>query len=321
MIPEPFNRFINYSEIKFRYFSYLIEGHFYNIGYEKDHIYIANPLKVLRNFGQFIKNLGINCICLDEKRCTEIENYLAEYCSDSLKNLSVICNTSKTLFENLPKPLKNVDVFKIKIMHPQNVNHIPFINENTLPNVNNITIYRKSEACFVKEPKNIHLKNIEYFTFSSLYCISEYPFSFGNLKHLTFKGQCIVNDALCELIASVKDLKTLNILNVDERLLNRESFVKLLNLSNILSTVEEMRIQYAECMFTNDFLHLFEQNRNIRKLTFDLGYSFINKSRYEDFLETISSSSTSDWSFRVEKIHQYMNIFHTLYVFERRIDG
>lgn len=111
----------------------------------------------------------------------------------------------------------------------------------------------------------------------------------------------------------------LNILYLDERLLNRESFLKLLNLPNILSTVEEMRIKYEKYMFANDFLHLFKQNRNIRKLTFDSGFSFINKGRYKNFLETISSSSTSDWSFRVEKIHEYLDIFHTLHVFERRI--
>lgn len=64
-------------------------------------------LKLLRNFGHLIRNLGIHVRTLNDKLCIEIENYLVKYCSNSLQRL-ILVSKSKLLFENLQKPFQNI---------------------------------------------------------------------------------------------------------------------------------------------------------------------------------------------------------------------
>lgn len=76
-------------------------------------ICVTHPLmafKILRNFGQLIPNLHVQCYLfyaieknLGPMTMKTIENYLAEYCSDSLVDLSLE-DSCYTLFEGMEKP-------------------------------------------------------------------------------------------------------------------------------------------------------------------------------------------------------------------------
>lgn len=61
-------------------------------------------LKLLRNFGHSIRNLGIHFRTLNDKLCIEIENYLVKYCSNSLQRL-ILVSKSKLLFEKFTKTI------------------------------------------------------------------------------------------------------------------------------------------------------------------------------------------------------------------------
>lgn len=230
-----------------------------------NHIYIENPtilLKVLRNFGCIINSLGIDFQKIrNEKLCVEIENYLATYCSNSLQKLSLTSNQSKIVFSDLQKPFKKVIELKIQLGHLQYQGHLQFLNEINFPNVSSI----KLDECYFKHPEIIHYENIENFT---LHCLTilTYPFSFGNLKHLTLLGLVTVNDALCQCISGIKYLKTLKIIDHDH--FNSDSFRKILELENILSNVEEMHFKYDTRMSVDDILRFLKRNQNLRKLSF-----------------------------------------------------
>ncbi|XP_031623438.1 uncharacterized protein LOC116340859 [Contarinia nasturtii] len=206
----------------------------------------TNPLKVLRNFGHVIKNFEVDFRWLNAKLCAEIENYLVIYCSDSLQRLCVFPDRSETTFKDLQKPLEKVTYLKIIITLDQNINHIQFLNESNLPNVNKIEIYSYKFNTFGESSKKIHFENIEYFKYYGMRS-SKYPFSFGNLKHLRIRGSCQVKDALCEFIGNVKDLKTLQL---NEGCVDADSLCKILELQNVLSNLEEIQI---ECLFVLKF--------------------------------------------------------------------
>lgn len=302
-------------------FSYVAEG-IVKRRNESNHRFIRNPLKVLRNFGHVIKNLGIYLYSTNEKLCIEIENYLTKYCSDTLERLLLVGNQSIVPFEHLPKPLKNVTVVKVILLRGQHINHIRFINERNLPNVNNIEIFWQTKEFKQQELLKFHFESIEYFTFSILKPLSMNLFSFGNLKHLRLElTPSNVDDSVCELIGSIKDLKTVQVglfpLSVEP-----DSLAKLLKLQNILSTVVELTIHYTGCT-TKDVLHFLKQSRKLQKLSFRIW-----RDRYEtkwmDFMETISTSLPHNWSSRIEEINREENEFtlqdDCFYILEKNAD-
>lgn len=277
-------------------------------------------MKILRNFGHVIKNLGIYLYSTNEQLCIEIENYLTRYCSDSLERLLLVGNQSIVPFQHLPKPLKNVTVVKVALLRGQHINHIRFINERNLPNVNNIEIFWQTKEFQEQELLKFHFENLEYFTFSIFKPISVNPFSFGNLKHLRLEGIKKVDDSVCKLIGSIKDLKTVKI-GLFGRV-EQDSLGKLLKLQNILSTVVEFTIHYTGCT-TKDVLHFLKQSRNLRKLSFRIW-----RNRYEtkwmEFMETVSTSLPHNWSSRIEDINREENEFplrnDCFYILEKNAD-
>lgn len=283
-------------------------------------IFITKPVlvfKLLRNFGHMIRNLGINFRKLNAKICTEMENYLAKYCAESLQRLSHDCNRTKIPFYNLPNPLKNVIALTIETTSINKQDHIQFLNEINLPNLRHLFIF---DGGSLQDSENIHYENIEYFT---LYGTYMYPFTFGNLKHLTVTyGQ--INDDFCEFISNIKHLKTFRIMDIGK--IDSNSFSKLLKLKNIESDVSEMIFEFKFEMCPDAIFRFLKQSRALRKLSFYAcmltGYRphVAEAQRILEILQTISSKLDDNWMFNV--IDPYRNPFamcfnHKGFVFER----
>lgn len=263
-----------------------------DVGLKRKFVVITNPLKLLRNFGHIIKNLRISFKHLSVKHCTEVENYLVRFCSESLQRFVVMCNTSKIIFKDLQKPLKNVTDLKIMMGKHQNLDHIRFLDENNLPNVNNVYIWYYDELKDLSVSGKLHYKNIEHFEICAIR-LGVYPFSFENLRHLTTDGNCIVNDALCEFIGRLNDLKTLKIKNTMFGF-NLDPFRKILKLQNISSNIVELQFPYHPKISSNDVLLFLKQTRKLRKLSIPGSVPYIT--HYSDFLQEITSNLDTEWT-------------------------
>lgn len=275
----------------------------------------------MRNFGHIIKNLGICLFSTNEKLCIEIENYLTRYCSDSLERLLLVGNQTIVPFEHLPKPLKNVTVVKVTLNRGQHINHIRFINERNLPNVNNIEIFWGTRDYQEQELLKFHFENIEYFAFGILKPVSMNIFSFGNLKHLRLEGIRKVDDSVCQLIGSIKDLKTIRIGLFGS--VEQDSLGKFLRLQNILSTVVEFTIRSTGCT-TEDVLYFLKKSRKLRKLRFIIWRILeYGETKWLDFMETISTSLPHNWSSRIEEISREESEFtlDSYFILEKTANG
>lgn len=94
-------------------------------------------LRLLRNFGHMIVNLGINFKMLNEKTCAEVKHYLAEYCSDSLQRFSVEC-CKRLYFEDLQRPFKNVKALNVLAKEKDD---FLILNEDNFPNLQHLLIH------------------------------------------------------------------------------------------------------------------------------------------------------------------------------------
>lgn len=232
-------------------------------------ILISNPLialKLLRNFGHMIENLGIDFRYFNTKVSIEIENYLARYCSDSLQRLSLVCSTLKIHFEGLRKPLKNVSALKIQAVRDQIENQIRFLNESNLPNVKHIYICGEGTPSH-DYGKKIHFENIEYFTLT--WARIKFPFSFGNLKHFIISGFGFkLNDAFCECIGNIDHLETLKIMMMAQFSTNSDAFRKMLELQNVQTNVVELQFQYDKRMCPDDIVRFFKKKWKTEKIEY-----------------------------------------------------
>lgn len=289
---------------------------------EKDNTYIArNPFPVLRIFGHMIKKLRVHLTMLNAKAYTELANYLAIYCSDSLEQLFMTCDASKYIFKDLKKPFEKVTRLEIDIKKRENTPYLRFLNAEILPNVNQMTIFMSTPS--PDSSKTIHFENIEDFTIYSRSGI--YPFSIGNVKHLTIAGNSKINSRLCQFISNVKGMKTLKI-QINEWVVDSEWFAKILDLQNVLN-VKEMQFQYSKGISSHDILQFLNKNRKLRKLTLHIDttkYPSLERSQYEHysiFLETISSNLGTEWKFHTKNMRfkDLNNIANMCYVAERTI--
>lgn len=304
---------------------FLFRSYYLSRDGEKNIILITtNPWKVLRNFGHMIKNFRVNFSRIQTKLCTEIENYLAIYCSDSLQRLTMTCNTSKIALKDLQKPLENVTYLKIIITTDyESIEHIQFLNESYLPNLNEIEIFSNCLYFFEQSSKKLIYDNIESFTYWA-WRERIYPLSFGKLKHLTTAANCQVNDAFCECIGNIKDLKTLKILSTMFLSNSERKFGKMLELPKILSNLEELQFEYSYSISLNDILPFVKNNQSLRKLSIhmDTTDNFVNIN-YLNFLETISSNLGIGWKFHTSDIlhkNEYYYCANICYVAEKIID-
>lgn len=290
-------------------------------------IFIKNPtnlLKLLRNFGHIITNLGVNFSQLNDNLCTEIENYLAEYCGNSLQRYTLICRTTKIPFEYLPKPMKNITFLRINTLWNQKIDHIQFLNETNLPNVRKILIYGNGNQ--LPDSKKIHYENIEHFTI----CVHDeekFPFSFGNLKHLILSGAIHLNDEFFECIGSLKKLQTLKIFRFSLEFKSSDSFGKLLQLPNILSNIVEMQFECRYFMSSDPILQFLKQSRKLRRLS--LHFENDNTLLHTEYvirsniLQTITSNLTMEWTFRTINPYcllPYSRLEQVCYVIEKTTD-
>lgn len=230
-------------------------------------------LKLLRNFGHLIRNLAVHFSDLNIDLCAGIESYLAKYCPNSLQRLALQCHRFKIPFENLQKPLRNVTALKVYTVRDQKWDHIQFLNEINLPNVQHINLSNK--GC-LQDSERIHYEYIERFEFVSLGTIDKFPFSFVNLKHLMLDGGIILNDELCNCINNIEHLRTLRIMEF--RGVNSNSFRKLLELKNIQYNLEEVQFKRNANMLTDDILHFLKQSKKLRKYTI---HSFVGNNEPE----------------------------------------
>lgn len=282
-------------------------------------------LKILRNFGHLIENLGVQFFTLDAAICAEIENYLARYCSDTLQRLSLTCNMLKIAFKDLQKPLKKVTVLTLVLKSDQDQSHIQFLNENNLPNLKSIYLYDTTYSRIRQHSKQICYENIEHFM---IYSTEMTPFSFGNLKHLTCAG-IVLSDAFCECISKIEHLETLKIMSFDFPMkwirvsipLSR-SFDKLMDLQNILSNVVEMEFELTFWISQETILRCLKKSRQLRKLSFHSEKGFISSGKLHKNYEMIPPNLGVEWKFHV--IDPYDDPFTFLpsvcYVIDRIID-
>lgn len=291
---------------------------------EKSPILISNPtilLKFLRHFGHIIINLGVSFVHASSVNlCDEIENYVAEYCCDSLQHLHLEGHKTKLPFENFPKPLKNVKFLKIVMILEQKTDHIHFLNEKLFPNVKHIFIFARTKALYDSE-RIIHYENIENFTITCGRLENKLPFSFGNLKHLILTGSSLLNDALCEFIDNLEHLQTLKIMRFCGDRSHPNLFEKFLQLPNVLSNVVEIQFQYQDFMWPSHILNFIKQSRKLRKLSFHVHKIFDYNQNLKVF-QKITSNLSVEWKFNIiyPFTHSFCLFFYVCYVIERIID-
>lgn len=257
---------------------------------------------------------------LNAKLCIEIENYLSEYCSESLQRFSLIVKKSKIPFEHLQKPLKKVNFLKIIMMTDQEQHHIQFLNEINLPNVQYLYITNNNYSLQYSE-KKVHYENIKSFTLRT-FPMSKLPFSFGNLNHFVLAGNTSINDELIEFISNNKHLTTLSIMLM-EYIASQQSFDKILELQNVQSNLEELQLECTN-LLPDDIVRFIKQCKKLRKLTIHSSKkwgrtSFLAKA----LLEIIPSRLGVAW--KLYTIDPYINPFdffieHECFVIERIID-
>lgn len=247
-------------------------------------------LKLLRNFGHLIKNLAINFGILSDKLCDEIENYLVEYCSDSLQGLFFQCCKTKILFENLQKPLNKVTALGIVMVKYHNEKNIRYLNENNLPNLKHIYLDSIMKNTF-QDSEIIHYKNVEHFTHYGE--TNKSSFSFDHLKHLTIAGTMQLNNAFCEYIGNIEHLQTLKIISFNYGNLSTDSFSKLFELENIVSNVVEMQIKFHKYISPEIVHRLLEKSQKLRKLSFHIQWSELDLFDY--FTQTLPSNLNDNW--------------------------
>lgn len=239
-------------------------------------IFIKNPavmLKLLRNFGHLVENLGIDFVEMDSTICDEIEKYLSLYCSDSLERLFFKCRDWSVCFEDLQKPLKKLKALQINTHSDGERNRVQFMNARNLPNLEHLFIYFVN--VFAQREKIYH-ENITDLTIVLPYGTNPFPFPFSikNVKHLLLNAaieSVEVNDAFCELINNAKHLKTLT-LNLNNSFWSSDPLDKLLDIQNIVLNVEELqfKITFEVCrkMSFETISRFLKQSRNIRKIKF-----------------------------------------------------
>lgn len=176
------------------------------------------------------------------------------------------------------------------------LNHYQF-NYEQLPNLKNV--YIVNPFLQIKYSEQINFENIDYFTIDSA-PLSEYPFSFGKLKHLVIQG-CILNDEWCEFVDKLKHFNTLKMFNVcptqvvpASRLLD-----KMLQSQNFISIIEELLIEfdYFTCPFA--ILHFLENTQNLKTLTLPIFDGPSRKTEVQEKLVKITSNLGFNWKYHV----------------------
>lgn len=267
------------------------------------------PLKILRNFGWLLRKLDIRFSAFNINICDQIEYYLAEYCSESLNQLSIDANYSRSSSGNLHKPLMGVTHLNIYIMGFKESNIILNIKEN-LPALKYVHIYGFNNY---DRFEKLHFNGIDYFKFETdpisfmMSNMSKYPFSFDTLKHLKFKARVELNDDWFNFVRNLKQhLTTLQIMGVKfDKEHPIDFFAKILETHNFLPKIEELQVELLPYMCPRNILRFLEQSRNLKKLMlnrYKSKYTYLPIIIPEDdlkILKTIVSNLGAEWKYHI----------------------
>lgn len=258
-------------------------------------IFIGSPLmllKLLRNFGHLIRNLGVEFVHLNAKICNGIEIYLVEYCSDSLQRFTFTCQNLR-LFENLQKPFKKLIALKVEAPLDGKRNHYQFINDCNLPNLQ--YLFLQAYPYRMDQKDKIDHKNIEYLTIECT-GINSFPFTFENLKYLSIYGMKEINDTFCEFIGKMQKLKIIRLMIYTN--VCSDSLGKLFKLQNISTTIEEIRFAFGGMLSEPDsfktIFRFIKCSRNLRKISFQL-YDFEFRGHTGLWLQQLSLELSGEW--------------------------
>lgn len=271
-----------------------------------------------------IKKYHVDFTILNAEICIELENYLAVYCRDSLEQLTIVCEPSRCIFKDLPKPLKKVTDLRVEVFRKsKKTQYIRFLHERNLPSVLRLEIFLSVPASAIENSENIHFENVEDFTLIGSKTIVPFSFRSATLKHLTFNF-ADTSDAFYEFIGRAKNLKTLKIMDT-AFVSGSEWFIKILHLQNIQSNVEEIEFEYTKDISPEVILRCLNQTTKLTKLTIHImrnQNTEILYTRCLDFIETISSNLDSAWKFHTKHVpvgSKHFTNVHIRYMFEKII--
>lgn len=277
-------------------------------------------LKLLRNFGHLVKNLGIDFLDMDSRIRDEIEKYLSIYCSGSLERFFFVCRDWSVCFENIQKPLKMLKALHIETRSDGERNRVQFMNARNLPNLQHLYIYFVN---VIAQREKIHHENIEDLSIVCFRGTNPFPFSFETVKHLTLHAKIEVDDAFCELIGNAKHLKTLK-LNSCHSTWSSDSLDKLLDLQNIVLNVEELqfalKLEISRKMAIDTITRFLKQSRNLRKMKFHTVACFntYDTNAVGVWFKKLSSTLSGEWkSYNYDT--NYGGLPCKFYVIERKV--
>lgn len=120
------------------------------------------------------------------------------------------------------------------------------------------------------------------------------------MKHLTLCGTNKVNDALCDCIARIKDLKTLRI-PTNGLSFDSDSFHKILKLPNILASIVDIQFKFDDEISPGNVLCFLRQSRNLRKFSISQGFPFsVDERHYQEqfsrFLQNVTLNLDVGWT-------------------------
>lgn len=203
---------------------------------------------------------------MNPKICTEIENYLAEYCSDSLERLHYRTLFVKAPFDVLARPLEKLRAISLyTLLNPakRNIRSTQFITERNLPNLR--TIFINTSTTIDSQEKIIH-DNVKYLRLWYTEATT-YPFSFRNLNYIQIFGCIKISDSFCEYINELEYLVKLKIRRGICSLDAINSFVKILKLPNILANLKDLEFSLNVEMDVEDILNFTKQSQSLKKIS------------------------------------------------------
>lgn len=232
-------------------------------------------LRILRNFGHVLNNIYIH-IHFDafkhykydaSNNCEfdKIESYLARYCAESLRYLSLCGKKAKLLLRDVHQPLTNVTHLKIFLVGQQHLDILKCIWKDRLPQLKHLFIHNASICYGYSKP--VHFDNMETFTMDNnvVGMMQIFPFFFKRLKLLEFVCGIHINRDFCEFVRYMKHLTSIKIWCVTEE--KPGCFRKMLESPDLVSTLEQILIRVYHNMLPGDILNFLERSHKLKTFT------------------------------------------------------
>ncbi|XP_055326295.1 uncharacterized protein LOC129580125, partial [Sitodiplosis mosellana] len=258
-------------------------------------IIITNPsvaLKFLRNFGCIFEELTISFSFFHVNICTQIEYYLAEFCANTLKRLSLECNKSKNLFEGLHNQLKQVTSLQICLVNSESRLELTQHCLEKLPSLQYFNVVNNM-AIFHGPLSNFPLRTVQHLKIDNFGTIMyKNPFDLKNLKHLCINGEIIITEYMNRSFGAAENLVTLKLMEIEDYF--AKDFEDFWELPNILSNIEEITIDLNRDINSEHILRFLERCQRLKKMAL-----LKHRGRGSDILENITSNLSNEWTFHV----------------------